>query len=146
MLKPLSLRARITPSGSSKRTPTPQRKASNMGTLPGASSKAADLELSAIKGRGGCSSFPVAMHVQIVIIGTAIGQHRMVIYEPFTPQPAGGAVTVGIPFNTAPGHEVFRAAQGVHVWEKDVLEFLARYLGAASTGTPTGAYPAKPRP
>jgi dienelactone hydrolase len=68
--------------------------------------------------------------------------HRMVIYEPFTPQPAGGAVTVGIPFNTAPGHEVFRA-QGMHVWERDVLEFLARYLGAASTGAPTGADPAR---
>jgi dienelactone hydrolase len=49
---------------------------------------------------------------------------RMVVYEPFTPQPAGGAVTVGIPFNRAPGHEVFRA-QGMHVWERDVLEFLA---------------------
>ena len=68
--------------------------------------------------------------------------HRMVVYEPFTPQPAGGAVTVGIPFNTAPGHEVFRV-QGMHVWERDVLEFLARYLGAASTGAPPGAYPAK---
>lgn len=68
--------------------------------------------------------------------------HRMVVYEPFTPQPAGGAVTAGIPFNTAPGHEVFRA-QGMHVWERDMLEFLARYLGAASTGAPTGGDPAK---
>jgi dienelactone hydrolase len=68
--------------------------------------------------------------------------HRMVIYEPFTPPQAGGIVTVGIPFNTAPGHEVFRA-QGMHVWERDVLEFLARYLGAASTGAPTGADPAR---
>jgi hypothetical protein len=55
----------------------------------------------------------------------------MVIYEPFTPQRADGAATMG--FNTAPGHEVFRA-QGVHVWERDVLEFLARYLGGTSTG------------
>src|SRR5262249_8744252 len=55
--------------------------------------------------------------------------HRMVIYEPFTPQPADGAVAVG--FNTAPGHEVFRAAQGVHVWGKGVLRLLARYPGGA---------------
>ena len=64
--------------------------------------------------------------------------HRMVIYEPFTPQQPVRAGQV----NTAPGHEVFRA-QGVHVWEKDVLEFLARYLGAASTEAPSGADPAK---
>jgi dienelactone hydrolase len=62
--------------------------------------------------------------------------HRVIVYEPFTPQRADGAVAVG--FNTAPGHEVFRA-QGVHVWEKDVLGFLARYLGPASTAAPTGA-------
>jgi dienelactone hydrolase len=68
--------------------------------------------------------------------------HRMVIYEPFTPQPATGTVPVGIPFNTAPGHLVF-TAQGMHVWERDVIEFLARYLGAASTGAPSGAAPAK---
>src|SRR5262249_45660074 len=67
--------------------------------------------------------------------------HRMVIYEPFTPQPADGAVAVG--FNTAPGHEGFGAAQGGRVWEKDVLEFLARYLGGASTATPSGPGPAK---
>ena len=58
--------------------------------------------------------------------------HRMVIYEPFTPQKADGTATVGSRFNSAPGHLVFEA-QGMHVWEKDVLEFLARYLGAAST-------------
>jgi dienelactone hydrolase len=70
--------------------------------------------------------------------------HRMVVYEPFTPQQADGAaaVTVGIPFNSAPGHLVF-TAQGMHVWERDVLEFLARYLGAASTEAPSGADPAK---
>jgi alpha-beta hydrolase superfamily lysophospholipase len=57
--------------------------------------------------------------------------HRMVIYEPFTPQSTARAAT------EAPGHDVFRA-HGVHVWEKDVLEFLARYLGAASTGAHGG--------
>ena len=62
--------------------------------------------------------------------------HRMVIYEPFTPQQP-----VGQGSQQAPGHEVFRA-QGVHVWEKDVLEFLARYLGAASTEAPRGTDPA----
>ena len=47
-------------------------------------------------------------------------QHRMVIYEPFTPQRAGAA---------APGHAVF-SDQGMDVWKADVLEFLGRYLGA----------------
>ena len=55
----------------------------------------------------------------------------MVIYEPFTPQ------STARPATEAPGHDVFRA-HGVHVWEKDVLEFLARYLGAASTGAHRG--------
>ena len=70
--------------------------------------------------------------------------HRMVIYEPFTPPQAGGAatVTVGVPFNSAPGHLVF-TAQGMHVWERDVLEFLACFLGAVFTGAPSGAAPAK---
>jgi alpha-beta hydrolase superfamily lysophospholipase len=62
--------------------------------------------------------------------------HRMVIYEPFTPQSTARAAT------EAPGHDVFRA-HGVHVWEKDVLEFLARYLGATSTETSRGPDPAK---
>jgi hypothetical protein len=31
----------------------------------------------------------------------------------------------------------------MHVWERDVLEFLARYLGAASAAAPTRADPAK---
>lgn len=66
--------------------------------------------------------------------------HRMVVYEPFTPQRTDGVVTMG--FNTAPGHDVFRV-QGVHVWERDVIEFLARYLGAASTEAPSGADPPK---
>ncbi len=61
--------------------------------------------------------------------------HRMVIYEPFTPPQAGGAAI-------APGHLVF-SAQGTQVWERDVLEFLGRYLGATSTETPSGADPAK---
>jgi len=68
--------------------------------------------------------------------------HRMVVYEPFTPQHAAGTGTVGIRFNPAPGHLLFEA-QGIHVWERDVLEFLARYLGAASTGAPSGADPTK---
>jgi dienelactone hydrolase len=70
--------------------------------------------------------------------------HRMVIYEPFTPQQVGGTATatVGIPFNSAPGHLVF-TAQGMHVWERDVLEFLARHLDATSTEAPRGADPAK---
>jgi len=51
--------------------------------------------------------------------------HRAVIYEPFAPvRPAPG---------TPPGHQVF-SAQGVHVWEKDVLEFLGRYLDKATGG------------
>ena len=37
---------------------------------------------------------------------------------------------------------MFRA-QGMHVWERDVIEFLARYLGAASTEAPRGADPAE---
>ena len=61
--------------------------------------------------------------------------HRMVVYEPFTPQQGGGAAP-------APGHMVF-SAQGTYVWERDVLEFLGRYLGATSTGTPSRAEPAK---
>ena len=60
--------------------------------------------------------------------------HRVIVYGPFTPQ----QVSYPDAFNTAPGHEVFRA-QGMHVWEKDVLEFLARYLGAGSTEVSTGA-------
>jgi dienelactone hydrolase len=47
--------------------------------------------------------------------------HRMLIYESFTPtQGYGGA---------APGHAVF-SAQGVSVWESDVVQFLGRYLSA----------------
>ena len=59
----------------------------------------------------------------------------MVIYEPFTPQQAGGAAI-------ASGHMVF-SAQGTYVWERDVLDFLGRYLGATYTGAPSGAAPAK---
>ncbi len=64
--------------------------------------------------------------------------HQVIVYEPFTPQQASWPGQ----FNTAPGHEVFRA-QGMHVWEKDVLQFLARYLGPASTGATVD--PAKSR-
>lgn len=52
--------------------------------------------------------------------------HRAVIYEPFKPQR-------GDP-DTPPGHRVF-SAEGMNVWEKDVLEFLGRYLGTTSAGT-----------
>jgi len=66
--------------------------------------------------------------------------HRVIVYEPFTPQQASWAGQ----FNTAPGHEVFRV-QGMHVWERDVREFLARYLGAAIKEAPRGADSAKSR-
>ena len=55
--------------------------------------------------------------------------HRLVIYQPFTP-PRGGTAT-------APGHRVF-SDEGTGVWERDVLEFLGRYLGATSKGAPGG--------
>lgn len=61
--------------------------------------------------------------------------HQMVIYEPFTPQRAGARAT-------APGHLVF-SSQGAHVWERDVIEFLGRYLGVPSKGAPGAADPAK---
>jgi len=44
--------------------------------------------------------------------------HRMIIYEPFTPSRGGAA---------APGHAVF-SAQGIGVWQRDVLQFLAEHL------------------
>jgi len=48
--------------------------------------------------------------------------HRMRIYESFTPtQGYGGG---------APGHAVF-SAQGVSVWERDVVQFLGRYLSTS---------------
>ena len=47
--------------------------------------------------------------------------HRLVIYEPFVPSQGG------IP--GAPGHAIF-SSQGVSVWERDVVEFLGRYLKA----------------
>jgi hypothetical protein len=49
--------------------------------------------------------------------------HRLVIYEPFTP-------IEGARF-AAPGHALF-SEQGMSVWESDVLQFLGRYLGAAT--------------
>jgi len=45
--------------------------------------------------------------------------HRVVIYPPFGPGRTLGA--------GAPGHQVF-SAQGMSVWEQDVLEFLGRHL------------------
>jgi dienelactone hydrolase len=53
--------------------------------------------------------------------------HEMVIYEPFTPR-AGTRVL-------APGHAVF-SAQGLSVWETDVVRFLGRYLGASASSRP----------
>jgi hypothetical protein len=50
--------------------------------------------------------------------------HRAVIYEAFVAQ---GAVP-----DTPPGHRVF-SAEGVHVWKKDVLEFLDEYLALKTT-------------
>ena len=47
--------------------------------------------------------------------------HRMLTYQPFTPERTGRAA--------APGHAVF-SAQGMNIWEKDVLEFLGHHLGA----------------
>ncbi len=44
--------------------------------------------------------------------------HKLVIYEPFTPSRPGGV---------APGHVLF-SSQGASLWEKDVIEFLGRYL------------------
>ena len=46
--------------------------------------------------------------------------NRAIVYPPFTPAAGGLAI--------APGHLVF-SAQGMAVWERDVLEFLGRYLG-----------------
>ena len=57
--------------------------------------------------------------------------HRVVIYPPF-----GSGRTLGA---GAPGHQVF-SAQGMSVWEQDVLEFLGRHLRAG--GGPRG----KPAP
>ena len=44
----------------------------------------------------------------------------------------------GIRVNPAPGHLLFEA-QGMYVRERDVLEFLARYLGTSSKEVSTGA-------
>jgi dienelactone hydrolase len=46
---------------------------------------------------------------------------RAIVYPPFTPRDRGLPI--------APGHMVF-SAQGTAVWERDVLDFLGRYLGA----------------
>jgi dienelactone hydrolase len=49
--------------------------------------------------------------------------HRTVIYAPFVPSSQASAAG-------APGHRLF-SAQGVDIWQRDVLEFLGRYLRAA---------------
>ena len=51
--------------------------------------------------------------------------HRMVIYEPFTPTQD--------PRAASPGHAIF-SAQGVELWERDVVQFLRLYLGASALG------------
>lgn len=56
--------------------------------------------------------------------------YRLVIYEPFTP--AQGSKVA------APGHAVF-SAQGVSVWQSDVVQFLDRYLGAKALDKRDGA-------
>ncbi len=56
--------------------------------------------------------------------------HRMIIYEPFTPTQGTRAA--------APGHAVF-SAQGVSVWESDVVQFLGRYLSASALDKRDGA-------
>lgn len=45
--------------------------------------------------------------------------NRAIVYPPFTPHSGG--------LRIAPGHLLF-SAQGTAVWERDVLEFLGRYL------------------
>lgn len=51
--------------------------------------------------------------------------HRMVIYDAFTPaQGRPGAA----------GHAIF-SAQGAHLWEKDVVEFLDRHVASAKSGS-----------
>jgi dienelactone hydrolase len=47
--------------------------------------------------------------------------HQMVVYGPFLPAQRASA-------GVAPGHRLF-SAEGVNVWQRDVLEFLRRYLG-----------------
>jgi dienelactone hydrolase len=56
--------------------------------------------------------------------------HRLVVYEPFTPT-QGTRVA-------APGHAVF-SAQGASVWERDVVQFLGRYLSAKALDKRDGA-------
>ena len=56
--------------------------------------------------------------------------HRMVIYEPFTP---AEGIRVA-----APGHALF-SEQGASVWERDLEQFLGRYLGATVSDKRGGA-------
>lgn len=70
----------------------------------------------------------VAQNDRTTVSITAVGDvlqrrgvpHRVVIYPPFAPRQTLG--------DDAPGHQVF-SAQGMSVWEADVLEFLGRHLG-----------------
>jgi dienelactone hydrolase len=56
--------------------------------------------------------------------------HRMIIYEPFTPDQG---IRVA-----APGHALF-SEQGASVWESDLVQFLGRYLGATVSEKRVGA-------
>ena len=53
-------------------------------------------------------------------------EHRTMIYGPFATREPSFA-------SAAPGHRLF-SAQGVSVWRRDVLDFLARYLRGAPGG------------
>ncbi len=45
---------------------------------------------------------------------------KLIVYPPFTPREN--------PWQVTPGHMIF-AAEGAHIWEVDLKEFLAQYLG-----------------
>lgn len=62
--------------------------------------------------------------------------HRAVIYPPFAPRRSDP--------DTPPGHRIF-SEEGMNIWQNDALEFLGRYLGAASPGTSAGPEPVKPQ-
>jgi dienelactone hydrolase len=62
--------------------------------------------------------------------------YGMVIYEPFMPTQGTGV--------TAPGHAVF-SAQGVSLWERDVVRFMDRYLGVSAFDQRDGAAAPKGR-
>jgi carboxymethylenebutenolidase len=82
--------------------------------------------------------FMVAKNDRTTLSITTLGEifkkrgvpHRLVIYEPFTPT-QGTKVA-------APGHALF-SVQGTSVWERDVVEFLSRYLSSSALDRPDGA-------